>query len=82
MHGATSILDGLVAFIFGTETTMSQKYCQGSGFGSGRGLGWQRWDPSHSNPTPIPPGPIVQNCPAPELYKMITIKAPELKTET
>ena len=28
----------------------------------GRGLGWQRWDPSHSNPTPIPPGPIVQNC--------------------
>ena len=29
----------------------------------GRGLGWSRWDPSHSNPTPIPPGPIVQNCP-------------------
>ena len=28
----------------------------------GRGLGWPRWDPSHSNPTPIPPGPIVQNC--------------------
>ena len=28
----------------------------------GRGLGWQRWDPSHSNPTPIPPGPVVQNC--------------------
>ena len=28
----------------------------------GRGLGWTRWDPSHSNPTPIPPGPIVQNC--------------------
>ena len=28
----------------------------------GRGLGWSRWDPSHSNPTPIPPGPIVQNC--------------------
>ena len=35
----------------------------------GRGLGWPGWElgpipfQSHSNPTPISPGPIVQNCP-------------------
>ena len=49
----------LVGFIFGTETMMRQKKLPGV---DGRGLGWPRWDPSHSNPTPIPPGPIVQNC--------------------
>ena len=52
-------------FIFGTEVLMCPKNARVVG----RGLGWPRWDPSHSNLTPIPPGPVVQNCPS-KLYNL------------